>query len=393
MIDFDREMPRRLTQDVKWRKEGLAAYLQMPVRDDMIPMWIADMDFACAPFLVEALRRRVDHEIFGYCAPTAPFYRAVQYWLSARFGWSAQPEWMVVTPTVVAAINIAIRAFTDEGDGVIIQQPVYDPFADLIHKTGRTLVNNGLRLVSGRYEMDFDLLEAQAKQPENKLLVLCSPHNPVGRVWTKEELKQVDDICARHGVLVVADEIHGDLVYSGAVHTPYPTVSRHALENTLYCMAPGKTFNVPGLKTSVILIQNETLRKRFQQQCLAMSLDIRNTFGLEAVCAVYSKEGEGWLAQLLTYLEGNRDFLAAFIRLELPWAQMIQPEGTFLCWLNLRETGLTDAEIQKRVMAEQGVIAVPGPWFGPGGEGHLRLNIGCTRRNLEIAMNRIQMIL
>ena len=390
MYDFDREIPRALTNDVKWRKEGINAYLDIPIRDDMIPMWLADTDFACPPVVVEAIKKRANQEIFGYCAPGDAFYTAVQGWLEKRFGWTVQKDWMVVTPTVVAAINIAIRAFTQPGGGVIIQQPVYDPFATLVKRTGRVIVNNALKPVDGRYEMDFDLLERQAADDQNKLLILCSPHNPVGRVWTREELARLADICNRNGVLVVADEIHADIIYSGHSHTPYPTVAPENGANTIYCMAPGKTFNVAGLKTSLVLIENPALREQYVQQCLAMSLDIKNTFGIEATAAAYSPEGEAWMRELLVYLEGNRDFLLDYVQKELPGAKMVCPEGTFLCWLDLSETGLSDLDIQKRVIVEQGVIAVPGPWFGPGGKGHLRLNIGCTRKNLTIAMERIR---
>ena len=370
--NFDRLIDRKSTSDIKWRTQGLRAFLPVDVSEDFIPMWIADMDFACPPCIVDAVTARAGQEIYGYCAPRDGYVEALKWWYSSRFGLELKKEWLSVLPTVVAAINMGIRAFTQPGDQVIIQQPVYDPFASLVAKTGRELVNNALLFRDGDYYMDFDLLEKQAADPKAKVLILCSPHNPVGRVWTKEELARLGEICKRHQVLVISDEIHSDIVFSGHSHTPFPLASDAPC---ILCTAPGKTFNVAGLRASNIFIFDPELKKQYDTTCAAHSMPGSSTFGLAAVEAAYSPAGAEWLAQLLAYLEENA-------RLVDRWAKehhlgFTMPQGCFLCWLDLSPAGLTDQEIQTKIIVGQEVVCVPGPWFGPGGEGHLRLNIGC----------------
>ena len=386
--NFDRLIDRKSTSDIKWRTQGLRAFLPVEVSEDFIPMWIADMDFACPPCIVDAVTARAGQEIFGYCAPRDGYVEALKWWYSSRFGLELKKEWLSVLPTVVAAINMGIRAFTQPGDQVIIQQPVYDPFASLVAKTGRELVNNALLFRDGDYYMDFDLLEKQAADPKAKVLILCSPHNPVGRVWKKEELARLGEICKRHQVLVVSDEIHSDIIFSGHSHTPFPLASDAPC---ILCTAPGKTFNVAGLRASNIFIFDPELKKQYDTTCAAHSMPGSSTFGLAAVEAAYSPAGAEWLAQLLDYLEENA-------RLVDRWAKehhlgFTMPQGCFLCWLDLSPAGLTDQEIQKKIIVGQEVVCVPGPWFGPGGEGHLRLNIGCPRSILEEALRRIASVL
>ncbi len=386
--NFDRLIDRKSTSDIKWRTQGLRAFLPVDVSEDFIPMWIADMDFACPPCIVDAVTARAGQEIYGYCAPRDGYVEALKWWYSSRFGLELKKEWLSVLPTVVAAINMGIRAFTQPGDQVIIQQPVYDPFASLVAKTGRELVNNALLFRDGDYYMDFDLLEKQAADPKAKVLILCSPHNPVGRVWTKEELARLGEICKRHQVLVISDEIHSDIVFSGHSHTPFPLASDAPC---ILCTAPGKTFNVAGLRASNIFIFDPELKKQYDTTCAAHSMPGSSTFGLAAVEAAYSPAGAEWLAQLLAYLEENA-------RLVDRWAKehhlgFAMPQGCFLCWLDLSPAGLTDQEIQTKIIVGQEVVCVPGPWFGPGGEGHLRLNIGCPRSILEEALRRIALVL
>lgn len=386
--NFDRLIDRKSTSDIKWRTQGLRAFLPVDVSEDFIPMWIADMDFACPPCIVDAVTARAGQEIYGYCAPRDGYVEALKWWYGTRFGLELKREWLSVLPTVVAAINMGIRAFTQPGDQVIIQQPVYDPFASLVAKTGRELVNNALLFRDGDYYMDFDLLEKQAADPRAKVLILCSPHNPVGRVWTKEELARLGEICKRHQVLVISDEIHSDIIFSGYSHTPFPLASDAPC---ILCTAPGKTFNVAGLRASNIFIFDPELKKQYDTTCAAHSMPGSSTFGLAAVEAAYSPAGAEWLAQLLDYLEENA-------RLVDRWAKehhlgFTMPQGCFLCWLDLSPAGLTDQEIQKKIIVGQEVVCVPGPWFGPGGEGHLRLNIGCPRSILEEALRRIASVL
>lgn len=391
--DFDRKVDRKQTNDMKWHSEAVASYLHREIPEEMIPMWLADTDFACAPVIVEALKKRVEKEIFGYCAPMKSFYQAVNYWQKMRFGWDVKAEWITYLPSVVAGINIAVRTFTEEGDGVIIQQPVYDPFATIVKNDNRKVVNNGLVIRDGRFAMNLEELEMLAACPENKMLVLCSPHNPTGRVWTKEELTAVAEICLKHNVMIVSDEIHGDIIYEG--HRQYPILSldERYEQNFIHLTAPGKTFNVAGLKGSISIIPNKDIRDAFVKTQTAMSLDVKNTFGIEAVIAAYSPEGAEWARQEVAYMQSNVDFLEEFVKENMPGASMIRPEGTFLGWLDLSGLGLGDEEIFKRVVLEAAVICVPGPWFGPGGEEHLRINVGCPRSMLKEAMERIRSVL
>lgn len=387
-VNFDRVIDRRATSDLKWRPEGLKGYLPVTVTENEIPMWIADMDFACPACIVNAVKARADQEIFGYCSPKIDYFEALKWWYGTRFGLDFDTDRVSMMPTVVSAINMAIRAFSEPGDQVIIQQPVYEPFAGLIEKTGRVMVNNGLILRNGRWEMDFDLLETQAADPRTKLLILCSPHNPVGRVWTRDELSRLGEICQRNGVMVIADEIHSDIVFAGHSHTPFPMASDcpHIL-----CTAPGKTFNVAGLRISNILSSSAEIKTRYDAQCNACSFSASSTFGIEAVKAAYSPEGAAWLEELLAYLQENVNVVASWCAKHN--VDFIRPEGTFLCWLNLASAGLTDEDIMKKIIVGQEVVCVPGPWFGKGGSGHLRLNIGCTRKTLEEALTRIESVL
>lgn len=390
--NFDRVVDRTHTYDLKWNKETVAAKQEAPLRQDFIPMWIADTDFACPPHVVEALSTRVSKEIFGYSSPMSPFFDAVCWWQQQRHGWRVLPEWISGIPTVVAGVNIAIRATTDVGDGVIIQPPVYDPFARIIEMTGRQVVCNNLLRTAEGYRMDYDQLDKLAAEPRNKLLVLCSPHNPVGRSWTAEELCRLADICLKHGVTMISDEIHSDIVFGGK-HHPLPALSEKYAEHTILLTAPSKTFNVPGLKAGLAIIPNVKLKQSFDNQCKEMSLDIHNTFGLEGVIACYSPKSEPWLTELLAYIEGNFALVEQFLQQHLPKITMRRPEGSYLCWLDCSALGLSDDALLRRMSEDAGVIFVAGTWFGSGGEGHLRMNVGCTRATLQRALERMAAVL
>lgn len=391
--DFECLIDRKDTNDLKWHPKAVESYLKVPIPDDMIPMWLADMDFACPPEVVEAMRNRCDKKIFGYCAPMKSFMEAVCYWQKARHDFEVNPAWISTVPSVVAGINVAIRAFTAEGDGVIIQQPVYDPFATLVKRCKRRLVNNGLKSSDNYYTMDYELLEQQAADPTNKLMILCSPHNPVGRVWKEEELTRVADICIRHQVLLVVDEIHSDLVLGGNKHIPLLSLKEEYREHVVMLTSPGKTFNVAGLKMSVAVIPGREYKKAFDEMVLNMSLDIRNTFGVESVIHCYKEENIPWLEQLLSYLQGNVDVAYEFVTERLPGVSFRKPEGTYLIWLDFSNTGLTDEEIMKKIVLGTGVICVPGTWFGPGGEGHIRFNTACPRHIIKDALRRFEAVL
>lgn len=387
--EFDREYDRGSTHDLKWRKEGVDAYLGQKVRDDMIPMWIADTDFGCMKEVTEAIKARADFGLYGYCSPGDDFYQAVMYWEKERFRWEIEKSWITALPSVVSGINIAIRAFTKPGDGVIVQTPVYDPFISVVQRTGRKPVYNCLVKQDETYRMNFDELARLAEEPDNKMLILCSPHNPVGRVWSKEELCQLGEICLKHGVKIVTDEIHSDIVFGENRHYPLLSLEGRFEKEFIHLSAPGKTFNVPGLKMSFALIPNPEMKKEFDQMQLAMSLDIRNTFGVECVQACYTPQGQKWLGELLDYLWKNVELTEDFLKKNMPKVKMKKPEGTFLCWLDFSDYHMTDEELLNRINLQAGVVCVPGGWFGKGGEHHLRLNIGCQRRILREALERI----
>lgn len=389
MYDFDRIVDRKSTNDLKWHSSAVSGYLGFPVPEKMIPMWLADTEFACFPGIVEGLKNRTEKEIFGYCAPMKDFYSAIKYWQKSRFDWDVDESWIGYIPTVVAGINIAIRAFSNEGDGVIIQQPVYDPFASIVKKTNRKVVNNGIICENGSYKMNFEQLEELASKEENKIMVICSPHNPIGRVWTKEELHKVADICLKHNVLLISDEIHCDIVFDNNKHYPLLNLDEKYQNNFISLYSPGKTFNVAGLKVGFSVIPNKDIRDAFNAMQVAMSLDIKNTFGVEVVSCAYTKDGEQWLGECLDYMQQNIDFVQQYIKENMPNVSMIRPQATFLCWIDLSALGFDDKELSRRIIFDANVICVPGTWFGPGGEQHLRLNIGCPRSILKEALDRI----
>lgn len=391
--DFGREVDRKATYDLKWNHSLTQANLHASIPEDFIPMWVADSDFACPAHVVKAMQTRAAKEIYGYCAPLPPFYDAVCWWQKERYGWIVEPTWITALPSVVSGLNIAIRTLTNEGDGVIIQSPVYDPFSSIVQRTSRKVISNTLLCTKGYYEMDYELLKRQAADPANKMLILCSPHNPVGRVWSEAELRRLADICLDNGVTIVTDEIHSDIVMKGYQHHPLLTLDEWYATHFIHLTAPSKTFNVPGLKMSLAIIPNTELKKAFDKTQLSMSLDVRNTFGLESVISCYTPESEPWLAAELEYIDGNLDLVEQFLKEKLPKITMRRPEGTFLCWLNCAAVGLPDMELIQKVAVEAGVICIPGTWFGEGGEHYLRLNIGCTRANLQKALERIAKVL
>lgn len=388
--NFDRIIDRKCTNDLKWHSEAVESYLHTSVPEQMIPMWLADMDFACPPHVVEAMRERCDKEIYGYCAPMGGFMEAVCFWQRERHGLNVEASWISAIPSVVAGINVAIRTYTKEGEGVIIQQPVYDPFAAIIGRCGRKVVNNALLVQDNYYTMDYELLEQQAAAPENKLMILCSPHNPVGRVWKREELERAADICIRHQVRLVVDEIHADFVLYGNRHYPLLSLKREYRDHVIMLTSPGKTFNVAGLKMSIAIIPNKELKKQFDEMVLNMSLDIRSTFGVESVIHCYRQENIEWLSQMLSYVQDNIDFTYRFVEEHLPDVTFVKPEGTYLVWLDFSGTGLSDAAIMEKVILGTGVICVPGSWFGPGGKGHIRFNTACPRSMVEDALKRFE---
>ena len=393
MQNFDENIDRLHTNDMKWHAQAVTSYLNVQIRDDMIPMWIADTDFRCAPCIVDAVKKRAEQGVYGYCRPGADYYQGLKYWYKTEHDWDVERADILEFTNVLQAINVAIRVLSEPEDSVIIQEPVYEPFRGLIQKTGRKTVSNQLINNNGHYEMDYELLKEQVKDPKVKLLILCSPHNPVGRVWQREELEKLEKICRENNVFVLADEIHSDIIYAGHQHIPFGSLSEEAAQNSAVFFAPSKTFNVAGLRMAFAAVKNPEAREKISQFIENYSLAARNTFGIEAVCAAYSKEGREWLNELIPYVEANAAFVDAYFKEHMPQIKMIKPEGTFLCWVDFSGTGMSDKELLKKLIVDSGVVTVPGPWFGNGGTGFMRMNLGMTRENLTIALKRIETML
>lgn len=357
--------------------------------ENVLPLWVADMDFKVAPEITQAIEKRVAHGIFGYSEVKEEYFEAVAAWMEQKHGWHVKEDWLVKTPGVVFALAMAVQAFTEPGDAVIIQQPVYYPFSEVIADNGRRIVDNTLELKEdGKYHINFEDFEQKVKENHVKLFLLCSPHNPVGRVWTKEELKKIAAICRKYDVIVVSDEIHEDFVFNGK-HQVFADLSEDAKNRTITCTAPSKTFNLAGLQVSNIWIANPKLREKFKKQIAAAGYSQLNTLGLTACEAAYRYGGE-WHAELLGYLKSNLNFLREFLQTRLPEVKLIEPEGTYLVWLDFGSLGLTEEQREELLTKKAGIWLDSGAIFGAAGEGFERINIACPRSILKDALERIE---
>lgn len=382
--DFDTPIDRTHTWSIKhdFKKENGKA-------DDILPLWVADMDFRSPDSVVEALKKAVDHGIFGYSRADESYFDAVAAWYQKRHHLTLQPEWMTCTPGIVFALSIAVRAFTQEGDAVLIQPPVYHPFSRAILRNKRTLVENPLVLKDGHYEMDLEDLEQKVLDEHVKLMILCNPHNPVGRVWTREELTALADICLRHHVYVISDEIHGDFVWRGHEQTPYASISEEACLHSMMCTAPSKTFNLAGMATSNLFIPDPEMRRKFRSELLDVGQENMNRLGLFACRAAYEGGGE-WLDQLIGYLAGNLALVRDFCKNRVPQIQLVEPEGTYLAWLDCRELGMTDDELMAFFSDDAKVWLDPGTHSGEQGSGFMRFNLGSSRSVIAQALDQIE---
>lgn len=383
-FDFDRVIDRTGTGSFKWdlvddifRGEGL------------LPLWVADMDFESPPEVREALIQRASHGIYGYTAPTPDYYEALIDWFRTRHGWVISTGWLHFSPGVVPALNLLVQAFTGPGEGVIVQKPVYYPFMSAILNNGREIINNPLVFSGGRYAMDLDGLERLARETSARLLILCNPHNPVGRAWTRDELQGLGDICLAHDILVIADEIHCDLTYPGVRHTPFAAFGDNYLLNSVTCLSPSKTFNLAGLQTANLVIADPARGEKYRRTLESFGLKWPNLFGSEALTAAY-RHGGAWLDSLMEYIAGNLQFMKEYIAAEIPTVHVIEPEATYLVWLDFRDLGL-DASALKALMRDTARVALDdGDIFGsPEGDGFERINIACPRSILEEALRRI----
>lgn len=382
--DFDRIIDRRGTDCEKF---DFAARHGLP--EDVLPLWVADMDFPAPPGVLDALRARVEHGIFGYTGTKDDYYEAVADWFEARHGWRPEAEWLVKTPGVVYALATAVRALTHEGDAVLIQTPVYRPFFNVVQTNHRRLVECPLVLQNGRYEIDFDAFENAIRDNAVKLFILCSPHNPVGRVWTRDELKRIGEICARYGVYVVSDEIHCDFTWPEHPHTPFALAAPEHTDRTIVCTAPSKTFNIAGLQTSNIFIPGEDARTKFKAELEACGFFGPNCAGLLACKAAYRTGGE-WLDDLKDYLRGNVDFMREYLRERLPMLKLIEPEGTYLAWVDFSALGLSPAALNDMIVNRARLWLDDGRIFGDCGAQFQRFVLACPRATLERALEQLR---
>ena len=382
-INFDEIIDRRNTSCLK---HDFAVERGYPA--DILPFWVADMDFRAPAPVIDALKARAEHGIFGYTQVKDDYFAVLQNWFRTRHDWTVERRELILTPGVVFAIATAIRAFTIKGDAVLIQQPVYYPFANMIRQNERVIVDNPLRLIEGRYEIDFADFEQKIIEHRVKLFILCSPHNPVGRVWTRAELEQIAAVCLRHNVIVVADEIHEEFVRPGFRHVPFASLSEEAAAITVTCTSPSKTFNLAGLQISNIFIRNTQLRRRFKEELGRTGYDEPNTLGLTGAKAAY-EHGAEWLTQLLAYIEENHARTKSFLAAHLPKVQIIEPEGTYLLWLDFRSYGLSDETLNEKIIREAHLWLDDGPIFGAGGSGFQRINIACPWATLETGLQNL----
>lgn len=379
--DFDKIIPRRGTNSYKWDS--------MPASRDILPLWVADMDFRTAPAIIAALSKRVSHGIFGYTHVPDEYYTAVTRWFERRHNWAFRKEWMIYTSGVVPAISAIIKALTAPGDGVVVQTPVYNCFFSSIRNNGCRVVTNPLRYVDCTYYIDFDDLERKAADPGVKLLLLCNPHNPAGRVWTCEELRRIGEICMRNRVMVITDEIHCELVFQGHTYTPFASIGEEFLQNSVTCISPSKSFNLAGLQIANIISCDEGVRRKIDRAININEVCDVNPFGIEATIAAYN-EGEEWLEQLLVYLKANYDYLCGFFQTFLPQIHVTRLEGTYLVWTDCRTLHIPSETLQSRLLAETGLWLNSGTMYGAEGEGFLRWNIACPLPILRDALMRFR---
>jgi len=356
-------------------------------RDDLIPLWVADMDFRTPDFIIEALKKRCEHPVFGYTHPSDEYYNSIMQWAQKLHGWKIEREWINFVPGIVKGIAYVIERFTTKGDKIIIQPPVYHPFRLVPNNLGREVVNNPLRLVNGTYEMDFDNLESVIDD-KCKVLILSNPHNPAGIVWKKETLQQLASICAKHNIIVISDEIHAEMVYPSFTFHPFATVSDEAAACSITFAAPSKTFNIAGIVASYAIIPDNSLRKDFYSFLEAGEFNQGTIFSYIATTVAYS-EGEEWRKQMLNYVIANVNFVDEYLKKNIPQIKTYIPQASFLVWLDCKELGLNHKELNDLFKNRAGLALNDGAMFGAEGDGFMRMNIGCPRSVLETALQKL----
>ena len=378
--DFDQLIPRRGTNSVKWDEEPAA---------DILPMWVADMDFRTAPCVVEALRRRVEHGVYGYATVPESYYGAVTSWFARRHGWVPGADWILPVTGVIPALSAILRALTRPGDRVLVLTPVYNHFFIAIDNSGCSAAECELTYGDNRYTVDFDALERRAADPAVKLMLLCNPHNPAGRVWTPEELRRIGDICLRRDILVVADEIHCELVMPGFRYTPFASLSEEFARRSVTCTSPSKAFNLAGLQVANIFAADATIRERIEQALGRNETGEISPFAIEALTAAYN-EGDEWLDALNAYLAENYRFLRDYLARELPQYTVLPLEGPYLAWIDSRAAGMDSEALAERLLTKGRLFVNPGAIYGPAGNAFIRLNIACPRKLLADGLERFK---
>lgn len=378
-FDFDSIVDRRGTNSYKWDSAA----------DGVLPMWVADMDFRTAPAITDALKRRMEHGIFGYTRVPDAYYDAVTRWFGERHGWTVDRDWIIYTSGVVPAISAVIKALTEPGDKVIVQTPVYNCFFSSIRNNGCEIVSSPLLRRGDTYEMDFADLERKAADPRAKVMLLCNPHNPAGRVWTPDELTRLGNICLQNNVTVVSDEIHCELVYPGHKYTPFASLSEAFLHRSVACVSPSKAFNIAGLQIANIVVYDADLRRRIDKAININEVCDVNPFGVEATIAAYN-DGSEWLGQLIDYLYANYQTMADFCRAELPDFPIARLEGTYLVWMDCRRLGMASEALEEKLVGEARLWLNAGTMYGAEGEGYMRWNIACPRSVMLDGLHRFR---
>ncbi len=382
--NFDEIVDRKNTDSLKY---DFAVERGKP--EGIIPLWVADMDFKTPPEIIEALVDKSRHGIFGYSETKTDYFDVLQNWFQNNFGWKVDRRWLVKTPGIVYAICTAVRSLTNKGDAIIIQQPVYYPFSESVLINERQLVVNELVYSQGKYSIDFEDFEKKIIENNVRMFILCNPHNPVGRVWSRDELVRLGDICVKHGVLVVSDEIHADFIYPGFKHHIFADLKPEFSDISITCTAPSKTFNLAGLQISNIFIPNRELKHRFKTEIVKSGYSQLNTMGIAACKAAY-QYGSEWLKELKEYLTSNLNFIRSFVNEKLPMIKLIEPEGTYLVWLDFNKLGLNVEQLEDLIISKAGLWLDVGTMFGQSGEGFQRINIACPRVILEKAFNQLE---
>lgn len=381
--NFDQVVDRKGTNSVKWDLND-----RIYGSNEILPMWVADMDFKAPEVVIEALKTQLDHGVFGYTSIPDSTKDAIISWVTNRHNWKLHNEWISYSSGVVTAMSSVVQALTQPGDKIVVQTPIYPPFFQLIERNKRELITSENKLVNSSYEMDFDDLE-QKLTKDVKVFMLCNPHNPGGKVWSSQDLKKLGELCLKNNILILSDDIHSDILIGEKPYTPIASLSDELAQQTITFIAPTKTFNIAGLQASVIITPNKSLKVKIDNFQSAQGFFTLNTMGIVGMEAAYGK-GEPWFENLLSYLKENLQRLESFLKEQLPMIKLIKPDASYLAWLDLRELGLSDEQI-KKLLVEKGKLGLePGPKYGKGGEGFVRINLGCPKETLEEGLRRLK---